>query len=294
MRAVVETPDLPVLEALRPLISQVGAVIEDSADSTNYDLLILSHASSRRRVAAVLQERKHILGVIASRFRVPRELEALGSVQLVDFSRHDSMGVIAALRLLTARDDSERSHLQPYLEPVNLAQVALPNIPTALADCLLSLVLLTLIMLGLLIMQGTSLENPLPAEAALAVTVLLLLAVNEPVRRGRRPMPRWGLLILAFLPLILISLSALQLPFDVNIAGLALYPVGWLYLLGTVTLTVARCVILLLHHPQALGSADSFGMPPLPLPLRATFAWLGACILLLSLVIGPNIQLLNS
>jgi hypothetical protein len=285
LRVVVELADLPVLDTIRPLIRGIGAVIESPGAPTDYDLLILSHASSRQRVAAVLEAQARILGIIASRFTIPPELEGLRKVQLIDFSHQDRDSLLAALRLLTVHSDAERTQLQPYLEPVNLARTAPPKIVQQMAGSLLSLVLLTLLMLGLVAWQRDTQAEVVVPMSALAVTALLLLVSNDRARRGRLPMPRWGMIVLAFLPLILMSVIALELPSQVSlgILVLPLYPIGWVMLLGTTALTAAWFVVRFIRHPHTLGGDDIFGMPPIPLRLLSSVGWIAGCMALIFL-----------
>lgn len=285
MRAVVAPADRHILEAMRPIILEIGGELTPLAASADYDLLILSHASSRQQVATALEGSERMLGIIASRFTLPHELEALGKMQLVDYSRQDRNNLRAALRLLIAQTDADLMRLQAYLEPVNLAQVAPSRVVQQIASSLLSLLLLSLLLLGISLWQRDSLAEETLPTLALPGTLLLLLVANVYVRRGRLPMPHWGMLVLVLLPLVLMTVIVLSLPPQLSLgeSELPINPYGWRLLIGTTGITSARSIWLLVRNPYVLGIKDEFGMPSMGLNLRSSLVWLAGCFALFGL-----------
>lgn len=120
---------------------------------------------------------------------------------------------------------------------------------------------------------------------ALPGMLLLLLVANVYVRRGRLPMPHWGMLVLALLPLVLMTVIVLSLPPQLGLGEreLPMNPQGWRLLIGTTAITSARAVWLLVRNPFALGIKDEFGMPSIDLNLRSALFWLAGCFALMGI-----------
>ncbi len=289
MHLYAEPSDEDVVEALRPLVEQMGGQFVADGAPAHYDLLVLSHASRLERVRAALGGNEGVLGILASRCTIPNELQQLRNFQLVDFSRRDSDSLIAALGLLTAATDAERMQMQAYRDPVSLTRVAAPGIVATLANGLLALALLCLVVIGLYWASGVTGGALVIDAAALGGSALPLFAAAFAALRGRALLPRPLLVALAFAPLIVIAASAFTLPAQVTLFGttVALYPQGVLALLGAAGLVTGGFVIPLMRSPGALvpfGRAV-FGMPPLAINPLAVLGWVLAALAFAGLIV---------
>ncbi|MBL8117866.1 MAG: toll/interleukin-1 receptor domain-containing protein [Anaerolineae bacterium] len=264
VRVLAEAADKPVVDVIHSIITRMKGTVDEVTVNADYDLLILSHVSSRRRIIERLEGPENVLGVIVSRCNIPSEL---GGLQLIDYSHQNDNTLLAALNLLLAQTDVERSRLQPYLMPVNLKQLAPPKAVQRIANTLLSLFVLTLVTFGLTIWQREQLTSSDALAVGLAVTALLLLVSNQRARSGRLLLPCWLLLILALLPFLLTAVFLSQLPPEVLINGqlVSLYPLLWIILLVMNGVAVFHCAATWWRSPDALGKGDALGLPTLPL-----------------------------
>lgn len=276
LRALVEPADLPVLDAIRPTISALGAEIVAPDAPANYTLLILSHASSRTRIAAALNDETRKLVVIASSFNIPPELEALGQVQFVDFSTRNFAALNASLGLIFAEDDARRRQAQAHLKPVNLKRVAPPRAVSALTANLFLLLLLTLLTLGTALWQRSDAPWIAPFSVIGLLTVFLLWICLRRVRRGQLPAPRAVLIALAVTPFLLALLVMPPVPVSVTVATmtLPLFPRIWLAFILLAGLIAGFVIYRLLRHPHALTRGDALGMPLAGLNLARSSLWI--------------------
>jgi hypothetical protein len=276
LRALVEPPDLPVLDAIRPTIKTLGAEIVSPDAPANYTLLILSHASSRARIGAALTDETRKLVIIASSFNIPPELEALGQVQFVDFSTRNFAALTASLGLIFAEDDARRRQAQPHLKPVNLKRIAPPRVISSLTANLFLLILLTLLALGTALWQRSDAPWITPFSVICSLTGLLLWICLRRVRSGQLPAPRAVLIVLAVTPFLLTLLVMPPYPASVTVATitLPLFPRIWLAFILLAALIAGLVVYRLLRHPYALTRGDALGMPRAGLNLVPSSLWI--------------------
>lgn len=277
MHLYAEAGDEEVVNALRPLVEQMGGQFVVDSAPARYDLLILSHASRLERARAALGGNEGVLGILASRCTISDELRQLRNFQLVDFSRRDADSLLAALGLLTAASDADRMRMQSYRDPVSLNRVAAPGVVAMLANGLLALALLCGVVIGLLWLSGVSGNALLIDAAALGACAVVLLIAALAALRGRSLLPRPLLLALAFAPPVVIALSAFVLPAQTTLFGttLPLIPQGVLALLLAAGLVTGGFVLTLTRSPHALvplGRAV-FGMPMLAINPLAALGW---------------------
>lgn len=272
MRAIVEPADRRVLDTLQPLMNEIGGRIVPPEEAADYSLLILSHASSRQRIAAALADGSKILAIIASRFSIPPGMDALGKVQFVDFSHRDKKALLAHLRLLIARDDTVRGQMQVHLKPVNLARISPAFSVEWMSTTLFLLTVALMLTLGMIIVVGNAVMPVAAAGALCGVTVVLLGFSLQRVRSGRLPMPRPLMILMACWTVILTLIMVPPVLPDVTTAlgsgSLPLPPRSGVMLITTVVVNAGALVLLLLRYPHVLSRGDMLGMPRIPLKIR--------------------------
>ncbi|MBL8157312.1 MAG: toll/interleukin-1 receptor domain-containing protein, partial [Anaerolineae bacterium] len=196
MQVIAAPADQDKAKAIQAAVEWMGGEVVSTADSANYDLLILSHLTPHSLIQTAIQTGKPLLGVLVSRCNLPDELRRL---QLVDFSRKDSNALFAALGLLTARSDQERMGMQAYRDPVNLSQVR-SSASVEMAGLLL-LVMALGCLVALLAVIVLAPANALLYGAALFAAGSLLTAVYFNAARGRALLPRPLLTVLVAVPI---------------------------------------------------------------------------------------------
>jgi hypothetical protein len=288
LHAIVEPNDLPVLETIQPIIEKNHGKIVPKESPADYNLLILSHAMSRKRVAEALSDHeKHLLAVIASRFSIPRELEALSGFQFVDFSNKDSRSLEAELQLLTAESDSDRSRMQPHLNPVNLKRIPVPMALQKIATSVFALALLCFLVVSLNFWQSRTQSISIPVIAGLLVTALVLSVNTLQIDRAIRPFPRPLMIFLGFwaLAVLLIGLSDLSIEITLRGQTFSFYPYGLVILGGVALLTTAQFLSLIIKNPYIFGAQDRLGMPAMHVPVLQALIWLAGCMVFCLIVL---------
>lgn len=283
--AIAAPSDTDVLARIEQTLEQAGGRIVPLDEAADAALILLSHNASRTQVAAALAQYPRAVGILISRCNLPPELAQLTALQLVDYSRRDDDALYASLLLLTAQSDDQRARVQANLAPVSLKNTAPDAVIVHVADALLALLILCLLTLALFFALGM---RDLLVISGFGITTLLLLWTHERARRGRAALPRWGMILLLFLPLLIAAASAFASPPTVTLLGstLPLFPHAWLFWLILLFLQIGNVLLVWRRDLMSLmwRSPDPFGMSALPLRIGAALSLLAISALAAALL----------
>jgi hypothetical protein len=273
--AICAPSDTDVLARIELTLEQAGGRIVPPDQAATVALILLSHNASRSQVAAALAYYPRSVGILVSRCNLPSEVQQLTSLQLVDYSRRDDDALYASLLLLTAQSDDQRARVQANLAPVSIKNVAPDAVVESLSAALLALLTLCLLTVGLFFALGMT--NAF-ALASLGITMLMLIWTHERARRGRAALPRWGMIVLVFLPLFVVAISAFASPPDATLLGytIPLFPHAWLFWLILFFLQIGNVLLVWRRDLMSLmwSTRDTFGMSALGLRAGAALSLL--------------------
>jgi hypothetical protein len=278
--------DEPTMPTIERIVADSGGDVVARGMPANYTIVLLNHAASRSQIANALNGEAPVLGIITSPFVLPRTLEKIKRLQLVDFSHGDGERLLANLRLLTANTDVLRSELQTWLGPVNLKRITPPREIIQLLTPLLALLLLSAG--GLAVSLAAGFGDSIYPVAFSGIGCVLLLIPLLRLQRGHT-ISRILLILLVWAAIVASSAALALIPDGTQIGAVLIWDA--LFTKTIVGIALLTGLVLLWQVPRThlhhVTTTDALGMPPVPLPLRPALVWVGG---LLALIIVANLR----